>query len=229
MAHESEGVSTRYLLGAFFAVVLLCAVFFSLGYFLGYREGRPPDAPLTEHVAGPTEASPPVNRAAGAPASDQPSDQASDQASDRASDLAAEKPTAPASPVRDQSPSEQQAAAPLANSADGSAAGAQQTPPDSAAPSASADTEAEAGALTPSTVPSGLLVQVGAVTSRQEAIKMGQALRSSGYPALVLTPRQVRAGDSFFRIVAGPYKSRASASAAIRKLATEGYKPFIRQ
>src|SRR5580698_1448645 len=65
MNQESEGVSTRSLLGAFFAVVVLCAVFFSLGFFLGYRQGHPGGALTTEQVPAasdvPAEVNPPVD------------------------------------------------------------------------------------------------------------------------------------------------------------------------
>jgi DedD protein len=232
MHQEPEGVSTRYLLGAFFAVVLLCAVFFSLGYFLGYREGHSPGAPLTERVAASSDAPAPVNPPSSGSSATEP------------------EATQPASPSGAESSSGTAAAAPdSTNSAPGDAAsrGGAQTPavmspatpesqPSSTVSSATpstADSNApgatDEGELTPRSVPSGLLIQVGAVTSRQQAFNMEETLRSKGFPALVLTPQQVRATDSFFRVVAGPYKTREAASAAVRKLATEGYKPFIRQ
>jgi DedD protein len=222
---ESEGVSTRYLLGAFFAVVLLCAVFFSLGYFLGYREGRPGGAPLTQQVAALSDVPTPVNSSAAASSAAPPA--SAGQPSDT---QAASEPTS----------LDQNAAAAAGNlPPQGAASSPSVSPtttetkaPSTASGSAPADSEAAAPdeiASTARSLPSGLLIQVGAVRSQREASKVAETLRSAGYPALVLTPAQVGAKDSFFRVVAGPYKGHARAQAALKKLAKEGYRPFIRQ
>jgi len=232
MHQESEGVSTRYLLGAFFAVVLLCAVFFSLGFFLGYRQGRPPGTPLTEHVAAssdiPAAVNAPSNTSSAAePGGAQPSDAQSTQPSDSAGD-------SPTQPPATTSPGQTTAVPTGAPPTSPSAAHAATAPSTEDAGTAgasdsSAASDADDSALTPRSVPSGILIQVGAVTSRQEASKVADTLRGRGYPALVLTPAQVGAKDTFFRVVAGPYRNHDAASAALRKLVKEGYRPFIRQ
>lgn len=79
-----------------------------------------------------------------------------------------------------------------------------------------------------SRVPSGVLVQVAAVTNRQDAANVVGVLKSKNYPALVLSPAQAKAKDSFYRVVAGPYKSRTQAERVRKELTAEGFKPFIR-
>jgi DedD protein len=227
---EPEGVSTHYVLGAFFAVVLLCAVFFSLGYFLGYREGNPSGAPVTQQVAASSDAPTPVN------ASSQPSS-AEPAATPSASEQTGSAPTGgEPGPAGNGGGSGQTAGAgPGSVPATGSAATARPQP--DASPSrtgsSAADSSVEGGTdedeSPPGPVPPGLLIQVGAVIDRQQAYKMEETLRSKGYPALVLTPRELRASDAYLRIVVGPYKTRGAASVTLRKLAMDGYKPFIRQ
>jgi len=77
-------------------------------------------------------------------------------------------------------------------------------------------------------VPPGPLVQVAALTNQQDANDMLGVLQSRGYTARILTPQQAHATDSLFRVVTGPYKSRAEAEEARGKLAAAGFKPFIR-
>ena len=233
MHQESEGVSTRYLLGAFFAVVLLCAVFFSLGFFLGYREGHPPGTPLTEHVAASSDAPSPVNTPSNAssaaePGGAQPSDAQPTQPSDAAGDNQAAPPNTTSAA---QSTSGAPASAPAT-----SPGAAKPTPAQSAEDAGTGGTSdssaagnADSSALTPRSVPPGILIQVGAVTGRQAASTIADTLRGRGYPALILTPAQVGAKDTYFRVVAGPYRNHDAAQTALRKLVKEGYRPFIRQ
>ncbi len=222
---ESEGVSTRYLLGAFFAVVLLCAVFFSLGYFLGYREGHPSGALLTERVAASSDVAAPVNTSSSTSSAAEPGAQPVEEQSPRPSDSESNSQAA----ASDTTNPAQSDAAPPPGATPTSSASALTAAPTQPAGDAGAAGDTDDTALTPRSVPSGLLIQVGAMASRQEASKMADALHSKGYSALVLTPTQVGAKDNFFRVVAGPYRSRESATVALRKLTGEGYRPFIRQ
>lgn len=81
----------------------------------------------------------------------------------------------------------------------------------------------------PARVPSGLLVQVAALSNQQDAVNMATVLKSRGYPALILTPQQAKADDAFFRVVVGPYKTQGEADRARALLAAGGFKPFVRQ
>ena len=211
MNQEPEGVSTRSLLGAFFAVVVLCAVFFSLGFFLGYRQGHPASALTTEQVPATSDV----------PAEVSPTEFTPSRAGSESASPASGGVSAPAS-----QPAES------GQSPDTAATTAAAEPPAAAehtAKPASADTEDEPlDSMTAARVPVGVLVQVAAVTNRQDAANVVSVLKSKSYPALVLTPAQAKAKDNFYRVVAGPYRSRTDAERVKKELTAEGFKPFIR-
>ncbi|HUI44060.1 MAG TPA: SPOR domain-containing protein [Terriglobia bacterium] len=215
MTRDAERISTRSLLGAFFLVVLLCAVFFSLGYFMGYKERGPTGAPVAEQVTAPPDSDVPPQTN---PAPDAPS------ASGASTGEAAAAPAASAQ--ADRTP----AVAPSSQ-----AAGTIPTPspaapaPASAVPGGGSTGVVAPAAPRPRPAPHGVLIQAAALANQQDAANMVSVLTSRGYPALILTPQQARADDNLFRVVVGPYKTRAAAEAARHKLAAEGFKPFIRQ
>ena len=212
MNQESEGVSTRSLLGAFFAVVVLCAVFFSLGFFLGYRQGHPAaNALTTDQVPATSDAG-----AEGSSTESSPSGTSSEPARPASGGV-----SAPASqPGESEQPPDTAA----------TTAGAEAPVPsvEHTAKSASTDEDEPLDSMVAARVPVGLLVQVAAVTNRQDAANVVSVLKSKNYPALVLTPAQAKARDSFYRVVAGPYRSRTDAERARKELTAEGFKPFIR-
>ena len=205
MIHEPEAVSSRSLLGAFFAVVVLCAVFFSLGFFLGYRQGHPANAPVTEQIPAASDVPAEVNPAESSPAgvrSEPPAGGGSSAASQ------------PADPMAGSAPSSSRA--PAASSEE------------ETKPSPATEEDSPSGSGLASRVPAGVLVQVAALTNRQDAANVVNVLKSKSYPALILTPAQARAKDNFYRVVAGPYRSRTEAENARKELSAEGFKPFIR-
>jgi cell division septation protein DedD len=225
MSQDTERSSTRSLLGAFFLVVLLCAVFFSLGYFLGYKERGPAASLVSEQVIPPADSDvpPPAN----------PSTQTASPA---------ESPTGQEAPTPATRPSDAGSAA-SASSTDQSAGGGSATNANPAgaaskpasksespaASDATAGRPADAAALERKRVPRGLLVQAAALSNEQDAANTVNVLTSRGYPAFILTPRQAHAGDRYYRVVVGPYRTHAAAEAGRDKLSAEGFKPFIRQ
>jgi cell division septation protein DedD len=207
---QEQGIPTGSLLGAFLAVVVLCAVFFSLGFFLGYRQGHPATTLATEQVPAPSDAPPDVN----APESSPPG------ASEEPRGTSASPSASPSQPAQSDSSPDQSSTA--ASARVPAAPIGQEARPDPAAG------DEALGSTIASRVPSGLLVQVAAVTNRQDAANVVGVLKSKNYPALVLSPAQAKAKDSFYRVVAGPYKSRTQAERARKELTAEGFKPFIR-
>jgi cell division septation protein DedD len=81
--------------------------------------------------------------------------------------------------------------------------------PESAAPSAPA---------TP-VKPTGLVLQVGAMTRRENADALTAALRKKSFPAFVLA----RDGDPYYRVDVGPYPDEADARIAADKLKGGGF------
>lgn len=200
----------RHLLMAFFAMVLLCAVFFSLGFFVGYKQRAANTARLTEQVT--TDVPGEVNPLEAAPTAQQPGGSVP---------LGAVNPT--------------NAGASSAEATAGNAAVAGSSPgtvapgPAPTASRASPSVPKSAALAVPGPIPAGLLVQVAALSNQQDAFNMVDVLKSHGYAALLLTPEQAHAKDSFFRVVVGPYPGHAEADKARSQLAAEGFKPFIRQ
>lgn len=221
MVDEPEGVSTRQLLAAFFAVVVLCAVFFSLGFFLGRKEPPPENSLAVEQVPA---TSSDVPQTVNPPAQPAPAD-----ASAGPSTAASNPSAAAGSPLSDTAQASAAEATPADTPASDNALGkpplnAQSAPPATAQPAAlRTPAAAPAGKL-----PRGSLIQVAALTNQQDANDMVGVLQSRGYPALILTPQQARAHDNLFRVVAGPYATRAAAETARSQLAAAGFKPFIR-
>jgi len=161
-------LETRHLLGVFFAAVILCAVFFTLGFVMGRNQER---------------------------------------AAARAAELkarTAEKPQAPASPpdigFYDRLESRRPPAV--------------ESKPAEAAPSRRAAPAA-----------GSILLQVAAVTRKDDAERLSKELLRLGFPSLIVAPTT----DSFYRVQVGPFSDPELAAAAQRRLEAQGFKVFVRR
>ena len=224
---EPEGIPKRLVLVAFFAIVLVCALFFSLGFILGRWERNPGNAPATEQVTPSSDIPPTVNPPAGPP---QPST-ASEESGGAAAPATGSPAPSSTVPEHPQASAQTELPAP---SATGAAKPRDNAPSSSAARQlmgeASNGHQTSTAAVPVRTkLPPGLTVQVAALSSQQDAVNMVQVLKSRGYPALLLTPDREHSKDIFYRIIVGPYKTRQQVDEARNKLAAEGFKPFIRQ
>jgi len=197
-----SGLSARQLILFFFAGVAVCGVFFALGFLVGYNERAPTVAADTERVTQPSDIPPTVNppRESAKPAA---------KAATAGSSAKAEEPL-----------SEEVISSPPARGQAAPARGARAATP--SAESSGAAAENRAGRQ------GGLAVQVVASSSRQDAAALVGVLKGRGYSAFLLTPAEARSGDKLFRVEVGPFSSRAEAEKARRKLADEGFKPFLR-
>jgi cell division septation protein DedD len=227
MVDEPEGVSSRQLLAAFFAVVLLCAVFFSLGFFLGHKERSPESSLAVEQVPSSSSDAP---SAVNLPEQRVPSDASSGSATGAAKDQGVAAGAPPANASSGSSAESARAETPAAAAAlHEEPANRKVTQPTSAQPNTAQPVALQTtAAAPPGRVPPGSLIQVAALTNQQDANDMVGVLQSRGYPALILTPQQTHAKDNLFRVVAGPYQTRAEAGKARDRLAAAGFKPFIR-
>lgn len=229
MNQEPEGIPTRHVLLLFFAIVLVCAMFFSLGFFLGRQKRNPETAPATEQVSPSSDIPPTVNPPAEAESSTTPEEAGGAAAPATRSSAQSASSTASGHP---------EAAAQLQVPPRGASAAAK--PPEKGASSSrparplngEASDAGQTGTATVSArtkLPPGLTVQVAAVSSQQDAVNMVSVLKSRGYPALLLAPDRAHSRDIFYRIIVGPYKTKRQVDEARSKLAAEGFKPFIRQ
>ncbi len=207
-----KGLSTRYLLMVFLAGVAVCAVFFSLGFLVGYNERSSKVVPLTENITGSSSVIPPtVNPPAGAPGSS----------------ASAPSPTPPSGPPDQISTEsvqlEQSAKAQAPSPVKPLLAETASAPP----PSSNART---ASSPAPSGAPpsQGLAVQVTALRAKSEAAALVKTLKGRGFSAYLVTPQAAHAGDRLYRVHVGPFATRQEAEKVMARLSKQGYKPFIK-
>lgn len=198
-------LGTRSLLAIFFGLVLICAVFFGLGYSVGRAGGSrsvaqalppatstTPDSHLTKPSADQTLTpveTPPATSESGTPAPD-------------TSSPAAQTSTSATPPAPLPSP----------------ATNAQNSTPASAG--AKPATLQPAAAVAPGSV----MVQVAAVRVPQDAQILVEALKRHGYTAVVRNEPQ----DQLLHIQLGPFPSRSDAMAMRAKLLSDGYNAVVK-
>lgn len=200
---DEKGLSARYLVLMFLMGVAACAVFFSLGFLIGYNERSSRTAPITEQVTPPPVVPPTVNP---------PLETAPPAPKESAAAGAA---AGPAQPKPSEETGQAKKAAPAAS------------PPTSAQPPSSAATKPAAPAPGVE-VGSAFAVQVAASRNQQDAEKLVKELKARGYAVFVVTPEFAHANDNLFRVQVGPFATREEAEQVRAKIAKEGFKPFIR-
>jgi DedD protein len=175
------------LLGLFFALVVVCAIFLGLGYMLGRSQG--PTALTPEAISRGT---------------------ATNTAKPKASSGAAQ--AANAAPVNDLT---------FYKTVEQKDTNPQLTPPSSAAHAATASEPPPETSRA-----SAYVVQVAAVSKKDDAEALVGALRKKNYPVFLAgnTP-----SDSLFRVQVGPFGDIKEAEAMRGKLAGEGYSPIVKK
>jgi DedD protein len=193
------------LVGLFFLLVILCAVSFGFGYGFG-RSGAKQPALATEVQAA---AKPVVKQPAAAPAqgdSNCPSGENCQQAGTPASpDLSFYKAVEQKETHAQLVP--QQPA---------------QTPPP-AKPAQSPQPKTPAPENSPA-ITSGLMVQVAAVSRREDAQVLQDALRRKQYPVLITTAQT----DKLFHVQIGPFSDPKAAEITRSRLQGDGYNPILK-
>jgi len=203
-------LGTAKLLSLFFGLVIVCAVFFALGYTLG----RKSDVALTAPSAAAPLQTASNNLKPGNSASPQPAPQMSFYKAVEQKD--ANPQLTPASP---------DAASPTAAQASASSPGASSA----AAPASSSGTPAQtANPPDPlATLPTaGYVVQVAAVTKQEDADALVDALKKKEYPAFVATNS---ASERLFRVQVGPFAEIKDAEAMRTRLVNDGYNPIVKK
>jgi cell division septation protein DedD len=209
-AQDERSPSARNLVLVFLASVAVCAVFFSLGFLIGYNQRESKQMPVSENVSGTSEIPPPVN----APV----------QSSSPASDAAGSAAAAPSAPAAAPPPVTPQTVRPTPAETEPRVKPAKRhasKPARTAAPANPVSAEGR-------TYSTGYSVQVMAARTEADANSLKNVLKSRGYQAFVLSPQAVGANDNYFRVLVGPFTDRASALKTRDKLEKEGFKPFIK-
>jgi DedD protein len=203
-------LESRHLIVLFLGIVLLCGVFFTLGYVIGHNQY---DGAV--HAAEAPEASAPIIHKASKPAASDntsattpgPANSEWDFYSKNASNHLepAEKPSSPAVPTA--APANKETAAPPA-----------------ATESAKA-IPVSARFQPPRMLKGSVVLQVAAVTHQSDAVAMADALQRKKFAAFVLAP----SGDNFYRVQVGPYRDQRNAESAKNALERAGFRSIIKR
>jgi DedD protein len=195
-------LGTGKMLALFFGLVLLCAVFFGMGFRLGRNAG-----PIS---AAASELAPAVTATNGGP---RPSavKPTSDPNTSRSPDLAFYKAAQP-------KPANPQAASDNNNDANTAAAS---NPSTAGSPSDGKPAPADSALAPPS---SGYYVQVAAVTKQEDAEALVDALKRKQYPAF-----SAAMSDKLFHVQVGPFADVKNAEEMRSKLVSDGYNPILKK
>jgi DedD protein len=196
-------LGTGRMLALFFAFVLVCAVFFAIGFSLG----RKTSVVSAGSSAGSAPAVPAavVRPSAGKDAASQPAQPATQPA-----DFSFYKSVSSNTTDSELKPADQQ----------------QATPASTDQPKGQAPATASAPSPIPPTTTGGYLVQVAAVSRQEDAEALVEALKKKQYPAFsVNTP----ATDKFFHVQVGPYAELKDAEAMRARLVADGYNPILKK
>ncbi len=213
---DEKGTSARHLVLMFLAAVAVCAVFFSLGYVVGYNHSPSRSGVVTENVSGSGNIPPTVNPPAG------------DSSESSSGGLTTENvgPGSTSAPPPISAPSQTQEPVAVPTRAE------HQPREKAGAPRITMKAKAstvKALPAAPSTASSGghFAVQVMASKTRVDAEHLVKLLKSRGYPVYILTPQQGLAHDNLYRVQVGPFTTRVAADATRDKLVGEGFRPFV--
>lgn len=203
-------LESRHLIVLFLGIVLLCGVFFTLGYVIGHNQY---DGAV--HAAEAPESSAPVIHKASKPAASDntsattpgPANSEWDFYSKNASNQLepAERPSSLAVPT----------AAP---------ANKETSPPKAPTETAKA-IPVSARFQPPRMLKGSMVLQIAAVTHQSDAVAMADALQRKKFAAFVLAP----SGDNFYRVQVGPYRDQRSAESAQKALERAGFKSIIKR
>jgi DedD protein len=190
-------LGTGKLLGIFFGLVGLCAIFFSMGYMLGRGSSS---AGKTEIVG---------NASSGARTNGKPS------AADKTTTAGPTQPCAAGSPDCG-APASSQSANTTAPTADTTSASAVAPASTGSSSSSSGDRPALGGIY---------MVQVAAVSKREDADILVSALQKKQYPVFVASVP----GDALFHVQVGPFTDSKDAETMRSRLSADGYNAIVKK
>jgi DedD protein len=192
-------LGTSFIVGIFFALVLICAIFFAFGYSLGRRSALPASGVSAPAASSDTSTGGSASKpASGVPESQASSIDSSDSSADNNSaESSNEKPAPEVKPVA--------LPAKLA---------AKPTPVSKAA----------APSATTATTAGQSVVQVAAVSRQGDAAMLMAALKRHGYNAVVHQSPQ----DKLLHVQIGPFATKKDADAMRQRLIGDGYNAIVK-
>ncbi|HUQ49893.1 MAG TPA: SPOR domain-containing protein [Terriglobales bacterium] len=174
-------LSTGKLLGIFFGMVAICAVFFSLGYAVGKGAGSANAQVITD---------------------------SSELSSISSTGGVKPTPARPA-PVAEATPEVVPPAAETAKTETPSAEQAKTTAPE-----------------LKNATSAGFMVQVAAVSKKEDADSLVNALRKKQYPVLLVSNQP---NSSLYHVQVGPFADQKDAESMRTRLATDGYNAILKK
>ena len=196
-------LESRHLIGLFLGVVLLCGVFFTLGYVMGHNAYGGPvhAADAVERSLSPshTPVKTPEREASPAPANSEWDFYSKN--SDNRLEPAAAPSSAPAPPVSSHPPAV------------------------SAAPTDARTVPTSARFQAPRLGKGAIVLQVAALRRETDALAMADALQQKNFPSFVVTP----SADGFYRVQVGPYFDEHAAESARVALDRAGFKAILKR
>lgn len=197
-------LESRHVVGMFLGVVVICGIFFSLGWVMGRTQ-------TDSEVRAASLANPASPVAAPKPVTGNPAPAVSTDWDYLKS--------------RTGTPEKVQPLAPVTRPAESLSASAGKTTPRSA-PGPAVKSAASAKLVKNPVIPQGgMVLQVAALRSEADALALAEALQQKEFPAFVLTPE----GSGLFRVQVGPYSTVKSADAARKALERHGFKSIVKR
>lgn len=198
-------LESRHLVGFFLGVVLLCGVFFTLGYTIGRNDYSASAANrISDSVVTPPRPQPkPVTKPA--ESANSPSQAPNEWDFYTKQDQNRLEPAAKPGPT---------VAAPSAPAADASTA--YDKPAASSIP---------VHYRSPKLQKNSIVLQLAALRRQSDAMALADELQQKKFPSFVVAPTT----DAFYRVQVGPYSSEADAENAKRALDREGFKAIIKR
>jgi cell division septation protein DedD len=207
-------LESRHLVGLFLGVVVLCCVFFTLGYVMGNSQETTARVMAAANDAKPS-----------APADTAAKSDQSQPAVPTPSEWRFPSAAEPAKPAEKLEPSKPTVEL---NPPAGAVPGMSRPPAIGSAPAskpASSTTAAKSKTAAPRIAKGSILLQVAALTRESDALLLAEALQRKNFPAFLTTP----GADKYYRVQVGPYADKESADLAKRALEREGFKAIVKR
>ena len=214
-------LESRHLVSLFLGVVLLCGVFFTLGYVMGHNQyGGPVHAAESPDYAEPVShpsVKPKAEPAPAASATPAPANNEWDFYSKKSTDDSADpvsRPEPKSKPAEAAKPEPRLAVA------------ARPASPSPSAPVSTPKTVPAAARFQPPHMVKGQIVlQIAALTHQSDALAMADMLQQKHFPSFVVTPTT----DNFYRVQVGPYPDERAAQSAKASLDHAGFLAIIKR
>jgi cell division septation protein DedD len=210
-------LSTGKLLGFFFGMVVMCGIFFSLGYLVGKGSSQAGAPIQTDSAANSNLSSTGGSKPSAGRAGVEPSKCAAGDAN-----------CAPAGQLENSSESASASDPSFQKALQQKDSNPQLVTPEPAKPEASAPkaTTASSKAAPPELASTtGFMVQVAAVSKQEDADALVKALRKKEYPVFVVS----QPNSNLFHVQVGPFAQQKDAEAMRAKLAGDGYNAILKK